>query len=101
MSITDVSEVKRQLTDISSIQKQQGILLKEMLSLLKGNPLDPKDEGMLGDIRASKQDIVIVKTEVAELQQDKKVTKRTIAVLATAFTLFVGIVQIVIKVYFK
>jgi hypothetical protein len=101
MSTTDVSEVKDQLTDISSIQKQQGTLLKEMLSLLKGNPLDPKDEGMLGDIRISKAELMILKTEVSELQQDKKVTKRTIAILATFFTLFVGFIQIVIKVYFK
>jgi hypothetical protein len=101
MSTTDTQEIKEQLDDMASVQKQMQDQMKSVLDLLRGNRLNPSDEGLLGDVRSQGLQIQAVKANVDILMEDKRRWKWAVGRMTVAFGIVVGIVQFIFNYLMK
>jgi hypothetical protein len=101
MSTTDTQEIKEQLDEMASIQKQMQDQMNSVLDLLRGNKLNPNDEGLLGDVRSQGAQIRAIKADVDVLLEDKRRWKWALGRVAVGFGVVVGIVQFIFNYLIK
>jgi hypothetical protein len=101
MSTTDTQEIKEQLDDMASVQKQMQDQMNSVLDLLRGNKLNPSDEGVLGIIKKQGTQIVTLQGNVDVLMEDKRRWKWALGRVAVGFGVVVGIVQFIFNYLIK
>ncbi len=92
-------EVQSLNENLKALQKQFEAFATtqdRMVTLISGNELDRDDDGMIGELRATKLQMEEIKDDVQKIKAERKSNKKYIAGFVAACTVFWIIIQFII-----
>jgi hypothetical protein len=85
------------LESIRTLIVNQGKTLSNVVQLLSGNPIDKKDEGMIGRVAMQEAKHEELEKKVAALDEDRKRQKWTMKGVVIACTAMFTVIEIILK----